>query len=87
LVLYEANRHDYILLKYKEIKPDTTDLDYSLLITKFYNFSKSRFTSEKKLKRIYLSNAGFILTLRLCEPEYRYLLEGYFANLFYFLFL
>jgi len=62
-------------------------LDYSLLITKFYNFSKSRFTSEKKLKRIYLSNAGFILTLRLCEPEYRYLLEGYFANLFYFLFL
>jgi len=25
LVLYEANRHDYILLKYKEIKPDTTD--------------------------------------------------------------
>ena len=25
MVLYEANRHDYILLKYKEIKPDTTD--------------------------------------------------------------
>jgi len=23
LLLYEANRHDYMLLKYKEIKPDT----------------------------------------------------------------
>ncbi|MBW1714332.1 MAG: ATP-binding protein [Deltaproteobacteria bacterium] len=57
-------------------------LDYSLLITKLYNFSKNRLTSEKKLKRIYLSNAGFMLALRPGESEYRYLLEGYFANLF-----
>ena len=57
-------------------------LDYSLLVTKLYNFSTNRLTSEKKLKRIYLSNAGFILALRHGEPEYHYLLEGYFANLF-----
>jgi len=62
-------------------------LDYSLLITKLYNFSKNRLTSEKKLNRIYLSNAGFMLALRPVDSEYRYLLEGYFANLFYFLFL
>lgn len=57
-------------------------LDYSLLITKLYNFSTNRLTSEKKLKRIYLSNAAFMSALRPGELEYHYLFEGYFANLF-----
>ena len=30
MVLYEANRHDYILLKYKEIKSDTIDIRYNI---------------------------------------------------------
>jgi len=56
-------------------------LGYSLLVTKLYNFSSNRLTSEKKLKRIYLSNAGFVSALRPGEPDYHPLLEGYFANL------
>ena len=56
-------------------------LGYSLLVTKLYNFSSNRLTSEKKLKRIYLSNAGFVAALRPGEPDYHPLLEGYFANL------
>jgi len=57
-------------------------LDYSLLITKLYNFSSNRLTSEKKLKRVYLSNTGFTSALRSDKPDYHSLLEGYFANLF-----
>ncbi|NVM23093.1 MAG: ATP-binding protein [Desulfobacterales bacterium] len=56
-------------------------LGYSLLVTKLYNFSSNRLTSEKKLKRIYLSNAGFVSALRPGEPDYHPLIEGYFANL------
>lgn len=56
-------------------------LGYSLLTTKLYNFSTNLLTSEKKLKRIYLSNTGFISALRPGEPDYYQLLEGYFANL------
>jgi len=56
-------------------------LGYSLLTTKLYNFSTNLLTSEKKLKRIYLSNPGFVSALRPGEPDYHLLLEGYFANL------
>ncbi|MDY6837056.1 MAG: ATP-binding protein [Thermodesulfobacteriota bacterium] len=57
-------------------------LAYSLLVTKLYNFSSNKLTSEKKLKRLYLSNTGFTSALRADEPGFHRLLEGYFADLF-----
>ena len=38
-------------------------LDYSLLIQKLFNFSTNKLTSEKKMKRLYLSNVAFTQAL------------------------
>jgi predicted AAA+ superfamily ATPase len=56
-------------------------LDYSLLITRLYNFSRNRLTSEKKMKRIYLSNTGFLTAFRSGELDYSLTLENHFANI------
>lgn len=48
-------------------------LKYSLLVKSLYNFSKSRFTSEKKLKRVYLGSTNFIYGIypeRFFEPRF-----------------
>lgn len=48
-------------------------LKYSLLVKSLYNFSKSRFTSEKKLKRAYLGSTNFIYGIypeRFFEPRF-----------------
>jgi predicted AAA+ superfamily ATPase len=56
-------------------------LDYSLLITRLYNFSRNKLTSEKKLKRIYLSNTGFLTAFRSGELDYPSTLENHFAHI------
>ncbi|MGM0367988.1 MAG: ATP-binding protein [Actinomycetota bacterium] len=54
-------------------------LEYSLLVQKVYNYSPNFITSEKKLKKIYLSNAAFTTAL---APDIKrsLLLEQYFIN-------
>ncbi len=54
-------------------------LEKSLLAQKLYNFSTNRLTSEKKLKRIYLSNTGFVYALN-PEVEFPVVLEQYIVN-------
>jgi hypothetical protein len=55
-------------------------LEYGLFLSKLYNYSPNLLTSEKKIKRTYLSNTAFTLAL---EPsiEISLLLEQYFVNL------
>jgi len=55
-------------------------LEYGLFLSKLYNYSPNLLTSEKKIKRAYLSNTAFTLAL---EPsiEFSLLLEQYFVNL------
>jgi predicted AAA+ superfamily ATPase len=56
-------------------------LSHSLLVSKLYNYSANRLTSEKKLKRIYLSNTCFLSVLSSeKKPELGVLLETFFAN-------
>lgn len=54
-------------------------LEYGLFLNKLYNYSPNLLTSEKKIKRAYLSNTAFTLAL---EPavEFPLLLEQYFVN-------
>lgn len=54
-------------------------LEHSLLIHKLYNFSPNRITSEKKTKRVYLSNTGFTLALRQ-EIDFSTLVEQFWVN-------
>ena len=54
-------------------------LCYSLLLTKLYNYSHNRLTSEKKLKRVYLANTGFLQALSPSMNRLDLLLENYFA--------
>jgi uncharacterized protein len=55
-------------------------LEYGLFLNKLYNYSPNLLTSEKKIKRVYLSNTAFTLAL---EPsiEFSLLMEQYFVNL------
>ena len=55
-------------------------LEYALLARKLYNFSTDRLTSEKKLKRLYLTNTAFLWTLGYLQPDDPLLIETYFAN-------
>ncbi|MCF8108740.1 MAG: hypothetical protein K9J81_07080 [Desulfohalobiaceae bacterium] len=54
-------------------------LETALLCQKLYNFSSNLLTSEKKIKRLYLSNTAFTAAL---EPrvDYSLLVEQYFVN-------
>lgn len=56
-------------------------LEYSLLIQKLYNFSPNRLTSEKKTKRVYLSNTGFTLALNR-EVDFSTVVEQFWVNHF-----
>ena len=55
-------------------------LDYSLLVQKLFNFSHNRLSSEKKIKRLYLSNVAFTLALhpQIALPR---LVEQFWVNL------
>jgi len=38
-------------------------LEYALFLQKLYNYSPNLLTTEKKMKRLYVSNAAFTLAL------------------------
>ncbi len=54
-------------------------LDYSLLIQKVFNFSHNKLTSEKKMKRVYLSNPAFSQALN-PEIAFAVLIEQFWIN-------
>jgi len=56
-------------------------LQYALLVQKLYNYSPNLFTSEKKLKRLYLSNTAFTFNLS-PSVERTKLIEQSFVNMF-----
>ncbi|GAB6267361.1 MAG: ATP-binding protein [Smithella sp.] len=54
-------------------------LEYALLAQKLYNYSPNLLTSEKKIKRAYVSNSAFTLALA-PAVAFSVLMEQYFAN-------
>ena len=54
-------------------------LQYSYLVQKLYNFSTNLLSSEKKLKRVYLSNTGFTFAL-MGEMNFPVLVEQFWIN-------
>ena len=54
-------------------------LEYALLVSKLYNFSPNLLTSEKKMRKVYLSNTAFSSALS-GENDFFVLAEQYFAN-------
>lgn len=55
-------------------------LEYSFLLQKLYNYSTNLLSSEKKLKRAYLSNTGFTHALA-GELNFPLLMEQFWVNL------
>ena len=54
-------------------------LEMGFLIQKCYNFSKNRLTSEKKMKKLYLSSTTLLFSL--CEePDYGRVVENLIIN-------
>ncbi|HRT70499.1 MAG TPA: ATP-binding protein [Syntrophales bacterium] len=55
-------------------------LEYALFLQKLYNYSPNLLTTEKKMKRLYVSNAAFTLAL---NPglDFSLLLEQFFVNM------
>ena len=56
-------------------------LEHALIINKLYNYSSNLLTSEKKIKRAYLSNTAFTLALS-GKIDWPILLEQYFVQRF-----
>ena len=54
-------------------------LEYALFLRKLFNYSKNLLTSEKKMKRLYLSTTAFTLALN-PKAELPALLEQFFVN-------
>lgn len=54
-------------------------LEHALLVSKLYNYSPKRLTSEKKMRKVYLSNTVFTSALA-GEGDFTALAEQYFAN-------
>ncbi len=57
-------------------------LTYSLLLRKLYNYSPNRLTSEKKLKRVYLSNTAFLSALTSGKAGADMMMETFFTDFF-----
>jgi len=55
-------------------------LEYALFLQKLYNYSPNLLTSEKKIKRFYLSNTAFTLSLN-PNVDFSGIMEQYFVNL------
>lgn len=81
-----------IYLEYKNIANDLkydqrtisaylSYLEYSMLVNKIYNYSKNFITSEKKIKRAYLSNTAFTAALS-DIMDYSSFIEQFFINFF-----
>lgn len=56
-------------------------LEYALLVSKLYNYSPNLFTSEKKMKKVYLSNTGFTIALS-GKVDFSRLVEQFFVHHF-----
>lgn len=56
-------------------------LEYAMLVKKLFNYSTNMLTSEKKMKRLYLSSTAFTLALS-AKTEQSLLIEQFFVNLF-----
>lgn len=54
-------------------------LEYALLLQKLYNYSRNLLTSEKRARKVYLSNTAFTLALS-PRTDMPALLEQYFVN-------
>jgi len=54
-------------------------LEYALLVQKLYNYSRNLLTSEKKIKRLYLSNTAFSYALN-PGVDLSMVLEQFFVN-------
>lgn len=54
-------------------------LEYALLLQKLYNYSRNLLTSEKKVKKLYLSNTAFTLALN-PQADFPLVLEQFFVN-------
>lgn len=54
-------------------------LEYALFLQKLYNYSRNLLTSEKKVKRLYLSNTAFTLALN-PQVGFSLILEQFFVN-------
>ena len=54
-------------------------LEYALFLQKLYNYSRNLLTSEKKVKRLYLSNTAFTLALN-PQVDFSLILEQFFVN-------
>ncbi|MBI5027158.1 MAG: ATP-binding protein [Nitrospirae bacterium] len=54
-------------------------LEYALFLQKLYNYSRNLLTSEKKVKKLYLSNTAFTLALN-PQADLSAVLEQFFIN-------
>ena len=55
-------------------------LEYALFLQKLYNYSPNLLTSEKKIKRFFLSNTAFTLSLN-PNVDFSGVMKQYFANM------
>ncbi len=54
-------------------------LEYALILQKLYNYSPNLFTSEKKVKRLYLRNTAFTWAMN-SKVDFSLMLEQFFVN-------
>jgi predicted AAA+ superfamily ATPase len=54
-------------------------LEYALFLQKLYNYSSNLFTSEKKVKRLYLRNTAFTWVMN-PQVDFSLMLEQFFVN-------
>ncbi len=54
-------------------------LEYAMLVSKLYNYSPNRLTSEKKMRKVYTSNTAITIALS-GESDFSALAEQFFAN-------
>ncbi len=80
MYLHYKNLGNDLKMDERTISNYVSYLGYSLLTKKLYNFSPNMLTSEKKLKRLYLTNTGFLWALGYVEPDSPQAIETYFAN-------
>jgi predicted AAA+ superfamily ATPase len=64
----------------RTIKQYINYLEYGLLTKRLYNYSTNKLTSEKKTRRIYLSNVAFNYGLSLREVSLSKMLEQFFIQ-------
>jgi hypothetical protein len=76
------NLSNDLQVDHRTISSYTSYLAHSLLTNKLFNYSPSRLTSEKKLKRLYLSNTGFLRALNPAISDPSLLMETFYVAVF-----